>query len=203
MAEDLLGQIGKKGTRAAKRSVLQSPSVAQEKERRESYDSHPVAPLALLYLDKKVPNLFIMEPDRKLLPWSERCEEILSPGLPFRVDHWRFLQQIGQSNTMGPQGTTAIDVACRLGPTQPCPGSNSVDTAECLFYFPLLLRHYNMIHERSSLPNALGRSEMSCEGNVSTCTGEQQVTSRFPPAPMSITFSDCSSQYSNRSTCIF
>ena len=31
---------------------------------------------------------------------------------------------------------------------------------------------------------------MSCEGKVSTCTGEQQVTSRFPPAPMSFTFSD-------------
>ena len=42
---------------------------------------------------------------------------------------------------------------------------------------------------------------MSCEGNVSTCTGEQQVTSRFPPAPTSMTFSDRFSQYSNGSTC--
>ena len=58
LAEDHLGKVGKmgskKGTRAAKRSVLQSPSVAQEKERRESCDSDSVASLALLYLDQQV-----------------------------------------------------------------------------------------------------------------------------------------------------
>lgn len=50
-------------------------------------------------------------------------EEMLSffSGLPFAVvvrvlDHWRFLQQIGhgESNAMGPKGTTAIDVTCHF-----------------------------------------------------------------------------------------
>ena len=59
MAEDLLSQIVRRVPElpsdpfSSRRQWLRK----KEKGRRESYDSHPVAPLALLYLDNKVLNL--------------------------------------------------------------------------------------------------------------------------------------------------